>query len=264
MKATQEGQTIGFALAPFDGTAGTSTTVAIYDKTNDVTEYREVVTGEVLVFINLGWNHIDTQLAQGAVTNTEIWLVDQASGRLKAPYALDLLGQGIYNIKELTSASGNWSLDENGTLTVKKVNADEVATKKLEVGSRDKPSGITLYDSANGEPYCLKVVNGAITSIPGSCIEQAISTSFYQPASPSSQNASKGTAPPLEETTLPPSEETTPPPDPTTTEPSPIDTSPDSNQSEPPPEGEITQQPPDSPAITSVEEEPPLDEPPQA
>lgn len=40
---------------------------------------------------------------------------------------------------------------------------------KLTVGDSVAPTGITIYDRANGEPYCVSVVEGAVTSEPGAC-----------------------------------------------------------------------------------------------
>ncbi len=39
----------------------------------------------------------------------------------------------------------------------------------LTVGTKEKPSGITLFDEVTGEPYCLKIVNGNPQTTPGSC-----------------------------------------------------------------------------------------------
>jgi len=47
----------------------------------------------------------------------------------------------------------------------------KVVVESLVVGSRDKPTGITLYDEVTGDPYCLKVVNGKIRTIVGECGE---------------------------------------------------------------------------------------------
>ncbi|MBI1956936.1 MAG: DUF5011 domain-containing protein, partial [Candidatus Niyogibacteria bacterium] len=44
-----------------------------------------------------------------------------------------------------------------------------LVAETLTIGSREKPSGITLYDEATGEPYCLKVVNGQTQTAAGAC-----------------------------------------------------------------------------------------------
>ena len=40
---------------------------------------------------------------------------------------------------------------------------------KIEVGSPQRPQGITVYDIETGEPYCLQIENGQIINLPGKC-----------------------------------------------------------------------------------------------
>jgi hypothetical protein len=56
--------------------------------------------------------------------------------------------------------------------------------EKLIVGTPEKPGGITIYDEATGEPYCLKVVNGAMASVAGECADTKTQES-QQPSTPS-------------------------------------------------------------------------------
>jgi len=56
----------------------------------------------------------------------------------------------------------------------------------LKVGSSEKPSGITLYDEATGEPYCLRIKNGATVTMAGEC---AVDTSTTTSTSPANTNA---------------------------------------------------------------------------
>ena len=44
-----------------------------------------------------------------------------------------------------------------------------VFVENLTIGSADKPTGMTLYDKATGEPYCLEIVNGAMVNTSGIC-----------------------------------------------------------------------------------------------
>jgi len=39
----------------------------------------------------------------------------------------------------------------------------------LTVGSSTKPQGITLYDTATNQPYCLTITNGEVVKTPGTC-----------------------------------------------------------------------------------------------
>jgi len=48
-----------------------------------------------------------------------------------------------------------------------------LTAETLTVGSSARPSGITLYDETTGAPYCVKVVNGAATTVAGACTDIA-------------------------------------------------------------------------------------------
>ncbi|KKR79796.1 MAG: hypothetical protein UU24_C0002G0032, partial [Candidatus Nomurabacteria bacterium GW2011_GWA2_40_9] len=54
---------------------------------------------------------------------------------------------------------------ENGVVFMKGLVVDT-----LKIGSRDKRTGVTLYDEVTGEPYCLSVANGATKTIAGECV----------------------------------------------------------------------------------------------
>ncbi|MFA6006869.1 MAG: glycine-rich domain-containing protein [Candidatus Paceibacterota bacterium] len=151
MKATTSGQTVGIALEPWSGTLPDGS-------------YSQ--TGSITVFVNLGYQNISSGIADGAVSSD--WVVDQSTGYMKLATArvLDLQGQAIVNIKSLASASGNWSLDENGRLVVQDLNV----LKSMKVGSSVNPIGVTLYDDTTGNPYCLKVSSGLVASVAGECV----------------------------------------------------------------------------------------------
>ncbi len=44
-----------------------------------------------------------------------------------------------------------------------------LVSETLTIGSPEKPAGITIYDTATGEPYCVRVTQGALVNIPGDC-----------------------------------------------------------------------------------------------
>ena len=62
-----------------------------------------------------------------------------------------------------------YTFDSSQTVTVGTLVAGKVKTQNLEVGASAAPSGITLYDTKTGEPYCVVIENGAFKSIPGKC-----------------------------------------------------------------------------------------------
>jgi hypothetical protein len=45
----------------------------------------------------------------------------------------------------------------------------DLTVETLHVGSPAKRTGITIYDEATGDPFCVKVVNGAMQTVPGEC-----------------------------------------------------------------------------------------------
>ncbi len=47
--------------------------------------------------------------------------------------------------------------------------AGALTANGLEVGSPEKPTGITMYDDMNGDPYCAKVVSGILQTFAGKC-----------------------------------------------------------------------------------------------
>ncbi len=51
-----------------------------------------------------------------------------------------------------------------------------LVTDTLTVGSSEKPTGITLYDEASGEPFCVKVSKGKLKNFPGTCEENTKNT----------------------------------------------------------------------------------------
>jgi len=67
---------------------------------------------------------------------------------------------------------------------------------KLEVGSKEEPTGITMYDKETGKPYCVFIENGETKTVAGDC-EEAMGKDTNQ-----------------EETVIPPA--STPIPEPTT------------------------------------------------
>jgi len=86
--------------------------------------------GRVLVLINLSQARLDPAVAGGSLTTGgAYWELDGESGRIKALGAIDLNNHELTNVKAITSASGNWQIDEHGVLVVK-----EVKTEKLCLG----------------------------------------------------------------------------------------------------------------------------------
>jgi len=43
-------------------------------------------------------------------------------------------------------------------------------TENLKVGTIERPTGVTIFDTLTGEPYCLQVAGGVTQSVPGACV----------------------------------------------------------------------------------------------
>ncbi|QQG42382.1 MAG: DUF5011 domain-containing protein [Candidatus Giovannonibacteria bacterium] len=89
---------------------------------------------------------------------------------------LDLQNNDIINVRKILSASGLWSIDENGKLIVQ-----EIETQKLTVTG---PQGFTIYDRATGGPVCVFSENGVLKSEAGACGAAGSSTSGVSSSTP--------------------------------------------------------------------------------
>ena len=57
----------------------------------------------------------------------------------------------------------------DGVTHFKQLAVESLSTYALSVGTKEKPTGITVYDQVNGAPYCMKVVNGQAVTTAGDC-----------------------------------------------------------------------------------------------
>jgi hypothetical protein len=182
MKATTSGQIVGIALEPFGGTTQGENGEIVYEKEAKIT-----------VFVNLGWQKIDSEVAKGTVGTNEIWTVDSTTGAMKmvSAAALNLRGKEISNVRSILSESGKWSVSEEGVLVV-----DSLEVRgNVRIGSPERRAGITLYDENTGEPYCIKIIAGVVTSTGGQCgepIGSSVQTSEQNNTNGSSSETSPG------------------------------------------------------------------------
>jgi hypothetical protein len=149
------------------------------------------------------------------------------------------------------------SLNTQGFDPDKKYVFKSIETGQLTVGSQEKPTGITLFDTKTGEPYCVFVEGGNMRNIPGRC-----DTIEWTPTPSGASSQPPAEEPPIEEE--PPAEE------PPVEEEQPVEETPPAEEpliEEPPveeiPPAEelpITEEPPVEESPT--EEPPPVEEPP--
>ena len=156
VKATESGNVIGKALEPYSESGVGKISMFVSN-----TYYG----GEINLLTVNNINNINNIFNASSTPNqsassTELDSTGQAAST--TPFGLFAdsgLGQTILKFFEEMGIK-----IMNGIAYVKNMFAE-----KLTVGTPEKPSGITLYDEANGSPYCVKIVNGAMVSAIGEC-----------------------------------------------------------------------------------------------
>jgi len=130
--------------------------------------YSEVGEGKILVFVNLSWQKLATEVSDGDITSENAWSVDPDTGMIKPAVDLDFNQKSIIGIRALSG--NNWSIDEEGNLRAETILAKKItAETSFEVGTQANPTGITLYDAEGGAPYCMKIVRGVPNTTAGKC-----------------------------------------------------------------------------------------------
>ena len=141
------------------------------------------------------------KMATGEVSLADGWAVDLAAGNIKSSYLLDMDGKDIINVRKIIG-SANWSLDENGALSVK-----EVKTEKLCVGSVcvteeqfktvfGSPSEAASAQSANSSsseissPQSSQASSSSSTSESSSSVSSSVSSELSESSSLSSSSES--------------------------------------------------------------------------
>jgi hypothetical protein len=179
-----------------------------------------VKVGKILMFIA----HDTSDVFAGKKSSGLIWLSQNDDVMLG--HDLDLNSNALLNVSRITSASGNWHIDEEGNFRIISIDADSItARKELNVGTADRPTGVTIFDTVSGSPYCIQVAAGALSTAPGQCVAApALANPSPQPSptpvSPPSP-LSADTPPPDTSSTSTPTSETPPPEE---TAPAPTDT----------------------------------------
>jgi len=94
--------------------------------------------------------------------------------QLSIPEAVSADSQGYLSIQDrpIIAALVN-AVKEIGSVFVQVANGvaylTNIAVQHLTVGSSDKPTGITIYDSGTGQPYCMRVYYGQTQALAGTC-----------------------------------------------------------------------------------------------
>jgi len=62
-----------------------------------------------------------------------------------------------------------FSFDPSLTVKIGTLVAGKIYTEELTIGSKEKPSGFTIFDRITGNPYCVVMENGALVAYVGKC-----------------------------------------------------------------------------------------------
>jgi len=111
--------------------------------------------GKILAFVNLGQSTLTAQ--KGTM---EPFSLKQD---------LDLNGFSLFNVKSIRSVNNAWGLDENGRLVVREIETEMLKVQSATFGSPGKPEGITIFDTLNGEAYCVTITGGEWLKTKGEC-----------------------------------------------------------------------------------------------
>jgi len=172
-------------VAPSAGTASDMTTP----------DGTDVKIGQALVLVDLDKKVLT---ASGGVANI-----------LSGDLSLDG-GGNILNVRGISSLSGQWSISEDGHLVVESITAKKgTFTESLEVGGGSKPSGITIYDSVTGDPYCFQIASGVMSTVSGKCEDIPNGNTTYSGTPSPEPDTNQDPSGTDEEET--PADETTPP-----------------------------------------------------
>jgi hypothetical protein len=115
---------------------------------------------------------LDPSIASSTINlSGGFWQMDGETGYIKPITSLDLLDSDLLNVRSITSASGNWSIGEDGQIVVKSLRAESAEIEDLTIGT-----GVTIKDSDTGEYQCLYVASGSVETKAGPC-QEAVDTS---------------------------------------------------------------------------------------
>ncbi|MCX6756491.1 MAG: hypothetical protein NTX85_04075 [Candidatus Nomurabacteria bacterium] len=84
--------------------------------------------------------------------------------RVKALENSNLGSHGVSNL--MSDFFGGVVTQVSGTMASIK----DLTVQTLHIGSPAKRTGITIYDEETGDPFCVKVVSGAMQTVPGECV----------------------------------------------------------------------------------------------
>jgi hypothetical protein len=115
---------------------------------------------KIKVFVNPGWYDPETEITSEGIVEAVI------------PDQLHVLGveaeEGVFE-KITASVLGTFEKLVAKTAEIASAVFENLKVKFLTIGESAAPTGITIYDRATGEPYCVSVNEGAVVAAAGVC-----------------------------------------------------------------------------------------------
>ncbi|TSC90891.1 MAG: polymorphic outer membrane protein [Parcubacteria group bacterium Licking1014_17] len=184
MKAASSGKIIGTALEDFDGTDPKTLAESNLDATRDIPD----LTGKqrrIVARINSIWYDASLDNSSGGSSSSAL---DQLFGEFASSSFNNGNGNGSQakNIKSLLAILLN--MMKTSRLTV-----DTLETGRGKASSMEITKGITMFDTATSQPYCLAVENGVTKTAPGYCEPPIIPSDLLSSSSPVSSPTSSPT-----------------------------------------------------------------------
>ncbi len=200
---TSSQQTVGIALEDFPSTG--SGQVAV----DGTITYDRNAVGKILVFVNLSQYRLaleDEPIIKNheqRITDSETKIADlelrvanlENIMASSTPFTFPRSDLGNATTSDsVISQAFNWILEQfktagiiiaDGVIQAKGFIADAITThemtadyvqakEQLVVGSKEKPTGITIFDKLSGEPACVYLESGILKSTPGECGAEAL------------------------------------------------------------------------------------------
>ncbi len=138
-RASSTEATVGIALESYSGVISDDQSLVSVESM----AASEQNVGKIMVFVNLGQPQLMAR--QGTVDLASVISLNND---------LNLNGFSILNAKRISGINNLWSIDQDGNIVGQTVEAVK---------------GFTTYDTETGQPYCIRVTNGQIVSLPGKC-----------------------------------------------------------------------------------------------
>ncbi len=130
---------------------------------------KNVKVGKIMMFIKLE----QSKLTLGSTLTNDInsaFSIDSTTGLVNVSRSMNFMSHEMVDVAKISFIGGKLFIDAEGNIQAVNITANNIKAKdSLEVGTEEKPTGITIYDEQTKQPYCLKMSGGSISTTAGKC-----------------------------------------------------------------------------------------------